>query len=140
MAPPEGNLPLLHRMLLIFLVAISALMLLLRYLGVELADMPSETTTILTYVFIACAVTIPSTALIIFKPRVPARRIDQSVEQYWSTREIAANASIVWFLLEGSGTLTTVGYYLTGSPILLMAMGLSIGLYWMMGPNALMNG
>ncbi len=138
--PTVANARNLHRALLVPLLAFSLVPLLLRYLGRTVTGFPVETTTILTYVFVACAVIIPSTALIIFKPRIPARRIDQSVSQYWSTREIASNASIVWFLVEGSGTLTAVGYYLTGSPILAIAMGLTIGLYWSLGPDRLANG
>jgi hypothetical protein len=127
-------------MLMIGLVAINAAMLLVRYIVGGISNMPPETTTILTYVFAACAVIIPSVALIVFKPRVPIRRPDQSVSQYWSEPAVATNVTTLWFLVEGSGTLAAVGYFLTGSPILVIAAGLTTGLFWTYGPDRFANG
>jgi hypothetical protein len=127
-------------MLLVGLIAVCAFVLGARYLGRAVSDFPADTAQILTYVIVACAVIVPSTALIIFKPRVPVRRVDQSTSQYWSTPAVASNVAIIWFLVEGAGMLVAVGYFLTGSPILAIAMGLTVGLYWSLGPDRFANG
>ncbi len=49
-----------------------------------------------------------------FRPRVPARSFNQSVEDYWSSADIRGAAILVWALLEGAGLFSWVGYLLTG--------------------------
>ena len=64
--------------------------------------------------FAAVALAQIGVALAVFRPRIPARRFDQSAEDYWSSSEVRGRSVVVWALLEGAGLFAAVGYVLTG--------------------------
>lgn len=130
--PPTA--PLLHRSLGIGLVMMAAVMAFLRYRGVA-PTLPPESITLILYTLSGLCVVLMAVALFVVKPRVPDRRPQQSVEEYWSTPEVGAKALLVWFLMEGVGTMAAVGYLLTGQPVTVVAMVLAIVAFWLCGPN-----
>ena len=136
----SATIPLLHRMLMIGLVATDAMMLWLRYRGFEIEGWSPDRKETLTYVLAACSLIPAAVALVIFKPRVPIRRPDQSSSQYWSMPEVATNVLAIWFLTEGGGVVAAVGYLLTGSQISVISMGLTVALYWVYGPGRFADG
>ena len=42
---------------------------------------------------------------------------------------------LVWFLMEGAGVLSAVGFFLTGVPAPVAAMVLALAVFWMNGPG-----
>jgi hypothetical protein len=130
-----ATVPLLHPLLGIGLVAVAAVCLILRYLGVVPMMGHDSATLLMAYALTAIDVVLVVVALFVFKPRVPDRPSDQSVEQYWSAPDVGAKVLPVWVLLEGAGTLAAVGYCLTGEPVSAIATGLTIVAFWRCGPN-----
>src|SRR5688572_14793368 len=115
MTGTPATVPLLHRFLGIGLIAIAAVAVVLRYFGI--ASLPhDDSATVVAYTLSALGILLVALAFLVFKPRVPLRAPGQSFEQYWATPEVGAKALPVWFLLEGAGTLASVGYLLTGEP------------------------
>jgi hypothetical protein len=74
-------------------------------------------------------------ALLVFKPRVPERGPRQSVDEYWSAPDVTAKVFLVWFLMEGAGAISAVGYFLTGQPVAAAVMALAIVAFWLCGPS-----
>ena len=105
-----------------------------RYRGLA-PSLPPETITSMLYMLSGFCVVLMAVALFVVKPRVPERRPQQSVEEYWSTSEVGAKALLIWFLMEGVGMMAAVGYLLTGQPVTVVAMGLAIVAFWLCGPN-----
>src|SRR5688572_15941833 len=95
--PPAG--PLLHTFLGIGLVLVVAALAIARQGGALGLASPSPT---IAYAFAGVSVLLAALALIVFKPRVPDRRPEQSVAQYWSTPAVVTRVFPVWFLLEGA--------------------------------------
>jgi hypothetical protein len=89
----------------------------------------------LAYTLTCIAAIVMGVALGVRKPKVPERRPGESVEAYWKRPEIGVAAFGVWFLMEAAAMLTTIGYALTGHPVILLAMGMAIATFWMIGPN-----
>jgi hypothetical protein len=116
------------------LVGLAAACFLLRYLGI--APLGHDgVTSMIAYTPSAIGIVLAMVALFVFKPRVPHRSSELSVEQYWSKPEVARGVPLIWFLLEGAGALTAVGYFLTGEPVSAIAAGLTILAYWLCGPS-----
>src|SRR5688572_23970497 len=115
----------LHRSLGIGLVMMAAVMSFLRYRGLA-PTLPPERITLIAYTCSGFCVVLVAVALLVIKPRVPDRRPHQSIEEYWSTPEVGAKAFLVWFLMEGAGTIGAVGYLLTGETVAFAAMGVAI--------------
>ena len=62
-------------------------------------------------------------ALTVWRRRIPPRRLEQSVEDYWSSNALRSSCIVLWALLEGAGLFALVGYLLTGG-IVAAAIGL----------------
>ena len=90
---------------------------------------------VIAYAMSGVAVVLGVVALLFLKPRVPDRKPGQSVEQYWSAPEAGARVLPVWFLLEGAGMTSAIGYLLTGEPVALIVAVLAITAFWLCGPN-----
>ena len=135
MPAAPATAPLLHQSLGIGLVMMAAVMSFLRYRGLA-PTLPPDSLTSIAYALSGFSVVLVAVALLVIKPRVPDRRPQQSVEEYWSTREVGAKAFLVWFLMEGAGMMAAVGYLLTGQPVSVVAMGVAIAAFWLSGPNA----
>src|SRR5688572_28089632 len=125
MPTAPATAPLLHRCLGIGLVMMAAVMSFLRYRGLAPA-LPPDSIRLIAYALSGFSVVLVAVALVVIKPRVPDRRPQQSVEDYWSTPEVDGKAFLVWFLMEGAGMMAAVGYLLTGQPVSVVAMGLAI--------------
>jgi hypothetical protein len=89
----------------------------------------------IAYTISGVSVVLVTVALVFLKPRVPERRAQQAVEEYWSTPEVNQSVSRVWFLVEGASTLAVVGYLLTGELVVAIVMALGIVAFWFCGPN-----
>lgn len=109
--------------------------LILSYLGIVPVLRHDSTTLVIAYTLAAIDLAIVVVALFVFKPLVPDRLLEQSVEQYWSAPEAGAKVVLVWILLEGAGVLAAVGYLLTGQPVSAIATGLTIVAFWLCGPS-----
>ena len=114
---------------------VAASLLVIKYLGLVPTLPGGSVTLIIAYALSGVAVVLAAVALVVFKPRVPERSSAQSIEEYWSTPEVGSKVLPVWFLLEGAGTLATVGYFLTGEPVAAAAAGVLIVAFWWCGPN-----
>lgn len=108
---------------LILLATVSGV---LTYIGIVPLSPPDGATPVIAYTLSGFGVVLAAVALVVLKPRVPDRRSGQSVEEYWSTPEVGAKVLPIWFLMEGAGTMATVGYLVTGEPLSAVTMGLAI--------------
>ena len=86
MATTPPTTPLLHRYLGIGLVVVAAVFVFLRSGGIAPLSPLDSSTPVIAYALAGLSVVLLSTALILFKPRVPTLRPGQSVEQYWTRR------------------------------------------------------
>ncbi len=136
MATTPPTTPLLHRYLGIGLVVVAAVFVFLRSGGIAPLSPLDSSTPVIAYALAGLSVVLLSTALILFKPRVPTLRPGQSVEQYWTTPDTTKQILPVWFLLEAAGTIANVGYFLTGESVSVIAMGVALVAFWWCGPNA----
>ena len=126
---------LVYRLLGIGLVALGTVFALLSYLGVApLLDLPDDTNALFAYVMSAVTGVLIVVAVLVLKPGVPERRGSQSVQEYWST-PAAQRALLVWFVLEGAGTLSLMGFLLTGETAAAVAAGVAMVAYWRVGPG-----
>ena len=66
---------------------------------------------------------------------MPRRRAGQTEAAYWSDTATAAKAYRFWFILEGSGVVASVSYFLGGSPYAAALMAIAIAAFWMNGPG-----
>lgn len=135
MAATQATLPLLHRFLGIGLTALAAAACVFKYLGAVPLLGHGSVTPVVSYALSGIAAVIAAVALLVMKPRVADRGPGQSVEQYWSTPEVGTKVLPVWFLLEGAGILSVVGYLLTGELVSATATGLAIVAFWLCGPT-----
>jgi len=88
----------------------------------------------LGYAFSALSFVLVAVALLYLKPRVPARRERQPVEEYWSS--VTGTILPMWFVMEAASVLAVVGYFLTGLTVTAVAIAVSIGLFIWYGPKA----
>jgi hypothetical protein len=49
----------------------------------------------------------------VVRPTIPERRFDQSSDTYWDDQSVRGRAIVLWALIEGSGLMAVIGYYLT---------------------------
>ena len=42
----------------------------------------------------------------------------------------------MWFLMEGAGVMSAVGFFLTGAPVSAVAIAFAIVVFWLNGPGA----
>ena|SRR5437867_2241777 len=100
----------IHAALAIGLVLVGAtFVVLLRVLGRSFRFGPS-----IGYVTAGLAVVNTTVAVAFLRPRIPQRRADQALDDYWLMNEVRGASIIVWALIEGAGLLSWVGYLLTG--------------------------
>ena len=88
----------------------------------------------LGYGFSALSFVLVAFALLFLKPRVPARRERQPVEEYWSS--VSGTILPMWFVMEAASVIAVVGYFLTGLTVTTVAIAVSIGLFIWYGPKA----
>jgi hypothetical protein len=81
-------------------------------------------TPILGYVTAAFALVNLAVAAAFLLPRIPNRSSAEAPDDYWSRNEVRTATIIVWAVLEGSGLIALVGYYLTGglAPVIVAAL------------------
>ena len=130
----------LHSLLGGGLVLVAAVLLLLTALGVTPILPPDSTSPQIAYALVGIVVVLVAVALFVFKPRVPRQEPGQSDQEYWSTPEIATKVLLVWFVLEGAGTIASVGYLLLGRQASALAMALAIISFWLCGPSQFAKG
>jgi small-conductance mechanosensitive channel len=94
----------------------------------------SSSNQMLGYGFSALSFVLVAFALLFLKPRVPARRERQPVEEYWSS--VSGTILPVWFVMEAASVIAVVGYFLTGLTVTAVAIAVSIGLFIWYGPKA----
>jgi hypothetical protein len=85
------------------------------------------------------SVAMMAVALLGIKRRVPDRMATQAIDAYWSDQQVGTRVALVWFLLEGAGTLAGVGYLLTGESVSALAMIVAISFYWWCRPALFLN-
>ena len=134
MAASPVVLPLLHRFLGIGLMILAAVFLVLRFVGIAPLVPADEASPVIAWWMSGAAALLVAAAVLLLKPRVPERPLGQSIENYWSTPEVAARVTPVWFLMEGAGILAAVGYLMTGAPVAVTATGAAILAFWWCGP------
>ena len=135
MGNPGVGLARLHQFLGIGLVAIAAVFLLLRYVGVAPVMRPADQQPVLMYAFPGIGIALLIYGLIILKPRAAVRDPSQSIDQFWSSPANAAKVLRVWFALEGAGIMSAVGFLMTGTLLAGGVMVVAIAAYWLCGPN-----
>src|SRR5262249_24542810 len=74
-------------------------------------------------------------AYLVLVPRVPGRELSTPVAAYWATPEIAQSALLVWFVMEGAGVFSAVGFLITALPLNALVMAGAIGAFWLTGPK-----
>ena len=136
MTTAQASVPLLHRFLGIGLVILATVFVGLYVFGRTPLLPPDEVTRVIAYVLSGVSVVLLGVAFLILKPRVPARRAGQSEADYWTTPDAAGKIMQVWFVVEGAGTLSAVGFLLTGEPVAAIVMGAAVAAFWVVGPNA----
>jgi hypothetical protein len=124
----------LHQLMGGFLIVLAGGYLCVTYLRGTPAAAPE--TPPIAYAPSAVGAVVMLIALLVLKRRAPARRSDQTTEQYWSMPQVRQGVPLFWFVLEGGAILTTVGYYLTGGWMPMILMGLAIVTFWLCGPDA----
>src|SRR5688572_33348705 len=97
MATAPATAPLLHRSLGTSLVLVAAVLLVLRYRGLA-PTLPPDSITLIAYTLSGFCAVLVAVALFVIKPRVPERRPHQSVEEYWSTRDVGTKVVLVLVL------------------------------------------
>src|SRR5215831_3070658 len=109
MATVATTAPLLHRFLGIGQVLLAAVAVFFNYRGGIAKDGDSVMLPV-AYVLVGVCAVLVAVALLILKPRVPIRPLEQPVDAYWGTPSTVAQMFRVSFRLVGAGVLTTVAY------------------------------
>jgi hypothetical protein len=132
---------LLHLFLGIGLMILAVLFTVLNYAGVgPLLKADPDATKVMAYVFAGLSMAMTMVAFVVLRPRVPSLASGQTVEQFWKTPSSVAPVMLVWFVSEGAGVFACVGYLLTGSVVVALAMLIAIAAFWMSGPQAIVKG
>jgi hypothetical protein len=134
MSTPAQAVPLLHRFLLTGLVVLTGVLALLRWQGI--APLPPGDSEVIGYTFAALSIVLVLISLLLFKPRIPGRKPQQSIEQYWSAPEVTQSVLVMWFLMEGAGLLAAIGFFLSGEPAPIASLAIALVVFWLNGPNA----
>ena len=136
--PPQTtqvNPALLHKFLGIALVILAVGMIIARH---SVGDMP-EGPFLPAYATTGVGAVMLGVALTFLKPLVPRRRGGQTVAAYWADTAVAAKAFRVWFILEGSGVIASLSYFLGGGPYAAVVIAAAVAAYWMNGPAVFEN-
>ena len=89
------------------------------------------------YLLAACGIAPIVTALLVLKPRVPARASGQDDAAFW--HGALGPAIAVWAVFEGSGIIGAVGALLTGFPAPAILVVIALGCLVMFGPSHFEN-
>jgi hypothetical protein len=123
----------LHRFLGIGLVVVAGALAIARQsgaMGPQQDDMRLP-----AFALLGLSVGMCAAALLLLKSWVPKRRSGQTVADYWSDTATGAKAFRFWFILEGSGVVASISYFLGGSPYSAALMAIAIAAFWMNGPG-----
>jgi hypothetical protein len=127
---------LLHRFLGIGVTTMAAIFVMLTYTGTApLLPKGDDGAAMIAYALTGIVALLLTVAMVFLRPRVPERRLDQSVQAYWATIENASAALLVWFVLEGASILAAIGFLLTGHLAPAVAMLVGITVFWLNGPE-----
>ena len=112
----DSNLPAARgtRILHAALAGGSALVGTVVFLLVETVERPVGRVQIPDVAFASLALLQIGLAFAFLRRRIPARRFDQSIEDYWSTSQVRGASIGLWATIEGASMLSWVGYLLTG--------------------------
>jgi hypothetical protein len=124
----------LHRALGSLVAVLAIVSLGFTYLGI-VPLLGDTVTPLLEYVSPGIAFVMMTAAIVFLIPKTPRRRPGQSVEQFWSVREVGGAVAQVWLLLEAACVMAGVGYLLTGGLLSASAMALAMLAFWRYGPN-----
>ena len=124
--------PVLHRSLVTGLLMLTAVMIVFKSGAV--GPRPANVNPMLGHALSALSFVLVAVAVLLLKPRVPAREAWQQVDQYWSS--VTRTILPMWFVMEAAGMLAIVGYFLSGHAVAAVAIGVSIGVFIWYGPNA----
>lgn len=131
-SPSQGNPAQLHLFLGIGLVVTAGALGVTRYLT---SGLTAEPVTLITYILSGVSAAMGVTAMMLLKRQVPERRPGQTAAQYWVDQKNAGPAMLFWFILEGSGIVASVAYFLEGSPIAVALVAFAIAAFWLNGPR-----
>ena len=126
----------LHRFLGIGLVILLGTAGVMKMIGKVPMLPPDEVTQTIAYIFSGIAAVLILVALLVFKPGVPERQPGETMDAYWTTQATVMKIMRVWFVLEGAGVMATVGFFMTGHPVVLIAAAISVAIFWWRGPAA----
>jgi hypothetical protein len=117
--------PVLHRSLVTGLLMLTGVMIVLR--SGDMGPRSSGTNQMLGYLLSALSIVLVAVALLLLKPRVPARAPQQTVEEYWSSA--MSRVLPMWFVMEAAGMIAIVNYFLTAQTVAAIAIGISIAAF-----------
>ena len=126
----------LHRFLGIGLVILLVTAAVMKTVGKVPLLPPDDVTRTIAYIFSGISAALVLFALFVFKPAVPERRPGETTETYWTTQATVMKIMRVWFVLEGAGVMSIVGFFMTGHLIVLIAAAASVSIFWRCGPVA----
>jgi hypothetical protein len=92
---------------------------------------PDSATPVIAYAFAGIGLTIVAFAVLLIRPRVPARPSSQGLNEFWGTAAVRGKALLLWVLCENGAIISGTGYLLTGhlATLVSMAIGL-VALAW----------
>ena len=135
MSTPTQAVPLLHRFLLAGLAVLTGVFAFLRSRGIAPLPPGDSETTVIGYTFAALSIVLLVISLLLFKPRIPRRKPQQTIEQYWSSPD-TQHVLVMWFLMEGAGLLSAIGFFISGELAPIATLAIALVVFWMNGPNA----
>jgi hypothetical protein len=132
---PGAVVPLLHRILGLGLLVLAVVMAIVRARSGPLLQPDDPAGNMIMYFFAGIALVMVAVARLVLKPRVPARRLGQSPDDYWSQPAVAQRVFAVWFTLEGAAIMTLIGYFMVGSSLAAVVASVAAIMFWMTGPR-----
>lgn len=131
--PPWGA-PVIHRVLLLGLfITLGAFTILVFGVTGPLLTV----TPMFGYLVAFPAVSMVVMAATILRARVPRRRPDQPVAEYWAEPANSGLAAMVWVAIESGGMMGLVGWLLSGSLVALAAALVALGALIVLSPAQL---
>jgi len=115
-------LRLIHGSMVVGLLVMAATLYAVRQLATARA--PSEP--ILGPTVAGVSLVLLSVGATLVRSRIPARRSDQSADDYWGVLETRTAAILLWGIAEGAGLVGCVGYFLTGATAPAVAVFLAL--------------
>ena len=95
----------------------------------------ADTSPFVRYLPSAVSVVMMAAGLLVLMPRVPARHLGQTLDQYWTSQDSAGAANLLWFVLEAGAILGAIGYFLAGDVASAAVMVAGVGVFWFSGPD-----